>query len=312
MIAVAALTALLLDAAFGWPDRLYRRVGHPVGFFAACLSWGAGKGNQPSRSFATRRIWGALLMLGLTGLTILLCVLLEQAAQALLGNYSPLAIAFLAWPALAQHSLCDHGKAVAEALDQSGLAAGQQAVGMICGRDVETLDEQGVARAAIESIAESLSDGIIAPLFWLLIGGLPALWAYKAINTADSMIGHKDNQWRAFGWAAARLDDIANILPARLTALMICLCARGGWRVMWRDHGKHASPNSGWPEAAMAGALDIRVAGPVCYDGEWTKKLWIGHGRADATTVDIRAALHILKRVCLLAWMITGALIWLP
>lgn len=312
MFSALALAALVLDAGLGWPTRLYRAIGHPVGLFAAFLNEAANRWNKPCRSFAYRRIAGLCVMIALIAATLSICQALVLLAEHFLGPWSLAVTALLAWPAFAQRSLFIHGKAVADALDDQGLAAGRQAVAQICGRDVAALDQHGVSRAAIESLAESLSDGIIAPLFWLLIGGLPALWAYKAINTADSMIGHKDSEWHAFGWAAARLDDVANLVPARLSGLLICLTHMRGFRTMMRDHVKHASPNSGWPEAAIAGALHLRLAGPLSYDGEVAPKAWIGHGRSDATSADIRAALHILIRCFALSWLITGGLAWLP
>jgi adenosylcobinamide-phosphate synthase len=181
---------------------------------------------------------------------------------------------------------------------------------MIVGRDVEGLDESGVARAAIESLAESFCDGIAAPLFWLLALGLPGVWAYKAINTADSIIGHREERWRAFGWAAARTDDLLNLVPARLGGGVICLAAWGGWRVMLRDATLHASPNAGWTEAAMAGALDLRLAGPIAYDGVRNDKPWIGDGRTTADASDIERALGIYVRACLLLWAITAGMAW--
>ena len=180
---------------------------------------------------------------------------------------------------------------------------------MIVGRDVAALDEAGIARAAIESLAESVCDGVVAPLFWLLVAGLPGLWAYKAINTADSLIGHREDRWRAFGWAAARTDDIANLLPARLSGVLLCLVG-GGWRTMLRDARNHASPNAGWPEAAMAGALDLRLAGPIAYDGVILAKPYIGDGRTDATAADLRAALAVYRRACVLLLVIAGGIAW--
>ena len=159
-------------------------------------------------------------------------------------------------------------------------------------------------------MAESFCDGVAAPLFWLVILGLPGVWCYKAINTADSLIGHREPQWRAFGWAAARIDDIANLAPARLGGAILCLAATGGWRVMLRDHGRHASPNAGWTEAAMAGALNLRLAGPIAYDGVMADKPWIGSGRVEANAADIRCALRLYRRACLILWAI-AALVWL-
>ncbi len=168
---------------------------------------------------------------------------------------------------------------------------------MIVGRDVAQLDEAGVSRAAIESLSESFCDGVAAPLFWLLTLGLPGVWAYKAINTADSLIGHREERWRAFGWAAARVDDGANLIPARLGGVLICLAGGGGWSVMIRDARRHASPNA---------ALGLRLAGPVNYDGEAHDKAWIGTGRTSAGAADIRRALAVYRRACLLLWLVAG------
>ena len=181
---------------------------------------------------------------------------------------------------------------------------------MIVGRDTAALDEAGVARAAIESLAESFCDGVIAPIFWFAFLGLPGVWMFKAINTADSMIGHIEEPWRDFGWAAARIDDLANFLPARLAAILICLAGHGGWRTLWRDHAHHASPNAGWPEAAMAGALGVRLAGPISYDGVGHDKPFIGSG-GEATPGDLRRAIRIASLAWLITLMIAGAFAWL-
>lgn len=310
----AALLALAVDALFGWPDRLYRMVGHPVGTFARLLDWAARHGNQPRRSFASRRAAGIAAMIALVAVVIAATQAVQILAAYALGPWTFLAAALMAWPALAQRSLYTHVRRVADTLETQGLKSSQQAVSQICGRDTAALDEAGVSRAAIESLAESLSDGVVAPLFWLLVGGLPALWAYKAINTADSLIGHKDDEWRAFGWAAARLDDLANLLPARLSAILLCIAGgrRGGegWLSMRRDAHRHASPNSGWPEAAMAGVLKLRLAGPLVYDGVSHPRPWIGDGRRQARSQDIRAALRLYLRSLILLWLLTGAFLW--
>ncbi len=300
-----ALVALALDAAIGWPAGLYRRIGHPVGLFArvihACERWG----NRPAYSAMLRRALGIATMLVLIALTGGAAWAMQHVILSALGPSAWIAIAVLAFPALAQRSLHNHVVPVAQALEHGDIDAGRQAAAMIVGRDVETLDEAGVSRAAIESLSESFCDGVAAPLFWLLILGLPGVWAYKAINTADSLIGHKEERWRAFGWAAARIDDLANLVPARLGGVLICIAGRG-WRAMWRDAGKHASPNAGWPEAAMAGALGLALAGPVSYDGVRHDKPWIGTGRTNAGPADIRRALAIYRRACLLLWLIAG------
>lgn len=306
-----ALLALALDAALGWPQPLYRRIGHPVGLFARIIDRCEAMWNRPAHSFATRRALGILTLV----ILLLFAVGLGWGAQhlllAALGGWGWIGVAILAWPALAQRSLFDHVRAVADQLDCGDLPAARSAVGMIVGRDTAELDDAGVARAAIESLAESFCDGVAAPLFWLLVLGLPGVWAYKAINTADSLIGHREDRWRAFGWAAARSDDLANWIPARLSGAILCVAGRGGWRVLRRDARNHASPNAGWPEAAMAGALGLRLAGPIAYDGVMHDKTWIGDGLRDADAGDIDRALTIYLRACLILWLIAGVTLWL-
>jgi len=305
-----ALAALALDAALGWPRPLYRRIGHPVGLFAKLIDACEARWNRPERSFAVRRVFGIATMLLLILLVGGTASLIQSLFLAHLGAWGWIAVALLAWPALAQRSLFDHVRAVAVALDQDGLSAARIAVGAIVGRDTGALDENGVARAAIESLAESFCDGVSAPLFWLLLLGLPGVWTYKAINTADSLIGHREERWRAFGWAAARTDDLAGIVPARLSGVLLCLAGGGGWRILWRDAGKHASPNAGWPEAAMAGALGLRLAGPIAYDGVMQAKAWIGDGRERASSLDIGRALRVYLAACVMLWLIAGGAAW--
>lgn len=305
----AALVALAVEAAVGWPAGLYARIGHPVGAFAAIISAGEARWNRPLWPFAARRMAGVvvvLLLIALVGGTAFAL----QRASAMLGTWGWLACALLAAPGLAQRSLFDHVRAVQSALANGDVVAGRGAVAMIVGRDTQKLDTAGVARAAIESLAESFCDGVAAPLFWLLVGGLPGLWVYKAINTADSLIGHREPRWRAFGWAAARTDDALNLIPARLAGALLCLVGAGGWRIMWRDAGKHASPNAGWTEAAMAGALGLSLAGPIAYDTVVAMKPWIGEGRRDADARDIGRALVLYVRACLALWLVAGVAAW--
>jgi adenosylcobinamide-phosphate synthase len=307
---VASL-ALLLDAAIGWPAGLYARVGHPVGGFARAIGWGEARWNRPFMPEWRRRAGGvaliALLVLGVGAGG----GLIAWGAVHALGKAGWLVVALLAWPALAQRSLDDHVRPVAAALNAGDLAAARRAVAMIVGRDTAALDEAGVARAAIESLAESFCDGVAAPLFWLLLLGLPGVWAYKAVNTADSLIGHREPRWRAFGWAAARLDDAANLVPARLAALVLCVAGRGGLAGLRREAARHASPNAGWPEAAMAGVLGLRLAGPIAYDGVVHDKPWIGTGRIDAGAADVVRALRVYRCGCALLWMLAGTVAWL-
>lgn len=209
---------------------------------------------------------------------------------------------------VAQRSLYQHVEAVADALESEGIESGRKAVSMIVGRDTTSLDEHAVSRAAIESLSENFSDGIVAPTFWLLVGGLPGAAAYKTINTADSMIGHKNDRYLAFGWAAARLDDIVNLPASRLSGLLIAAAAlllpqmngRDALSAIASDARHHRSPNAGWPEAAMAGALGLKLAGPRIYDGLKVPDHWMGQGRAEANAVDIRRALQVYSIACVI------------
>ncbi|HKX88299.1 MAG TPA: adenosylcobinamide-phosphate synthase CbiB, partial [Sphingopyxis sp.] len=284
---------------------------HPVGLFARIIDRCETRWNRDEYAFTERRARGILTLF------LLLLVaggggfVVQRLLLAHFGNLGWIGVAILAWPALAQRSLFDHVRAVGERIDADDLPGARQAVGMIVGRDTASLDESGVARAAIESLAESFCDGIAAPLFWLLLLGLPGVWAYKAINTADSLIGHREERWRAFGWAAARFDDLLNWIPARVSGVSICLAGGGGWRILWRDARRHASPNAGWPEAAMAGALGLRLAGPIAYDGVMHDKAWIGDGAESAGGGAIDHALVIYLRACGLLWLIAGGAAWL-
>lgn len=306
-----AFTALALDAAFGWPRGLYRCIGHPVGLFARIIVGCEARWNRAEYGFGARRALGMLTLLILIFLTGSAGWAIQRLLFAHFGTWGWIGVAILAWPALAQRSLFDHVRAVGERIDAGDLPGARAAVAMIVGRDTAELDESGVARAAIESLAESFCDGIAAPLFWLLLFGLPGVWAYKAVNTADSLIGHREARWRAFGWAAARIDDLANWIPARAAGVLICLAGDGGWRILRRDARKHASPNAGWPEAAMAGALGLRLGGPIAYDGVMHDKPWIGNGTSKAGGEEIDRALAVYRRACLMLWLVAGGAAWL-
>jgi len=228
--------------------------------------------------------------------------LLEMVARDL--AYLGFAVAILVVAMLvAVGNLDQHVRAVSAALRAEGLAAGRRSIAKIVGRDPDALDEAAVCRAAIESLAENASDGVTAPALWFLVGGLPGIIAYKAINTADSMIGHMSEHHRAFGWAAARLDDLVNLPASRLTGLLFVAAAAmvpgasapSAWRAYRRDARRHRSPNAGWPEAAMAGALGLRLAGPRVYGGVLVDDHWMGDGRAEATAQDIDRALMIYR-----------------
>ena len=307
MFAELAFTALAIEAAFGFPDALYRRIGHPVGWIGALIARCDRAWNRHEFSLGRRRLLGLgtlLLLLFVSGLAGMIISLLAQDFLAWLA--STLVCGALASTLLAQRSLDAHVRAVAEALEQKGIEAGRHAVSMIVGRDTASLDEAGISRAAIESLAENFSDGVVAPLFWLLVAGLPGIFSYKAINTADSMIGHKSDSYLAFGWASARADDLVNLPASRLSALWLVLAStalsglspRRAIAAVWRDAGRHRSPNAGWPEAAMAGALGLRLAGPRVYDGSLVDDDWVGDGRETANAKDIRAALTHYRVAC--------------
>ncbi len=216
----------------------------------------------------------------------------------------------------AQKSLYAHVKDVADALEGDSLDAARLAVGRIVGRKTEVLDASGVARAAIESLAENFSDGVVAPAFWVAIGGLTGGALYKVINTADSMIGHLSPRHRFFGWASARLDDLVNLPASRLAALYLCAAAmidgfapaRAAARTVFRDATHHRSPNAGWPEAAVAGALGLKLAGPRLYEEGLVEDAFMGDGRRDATAKDVRHALTLMRRACAIQFIVYAAL----
>ncbi|MDE2318542.1 MAG: cobalamin biosynthesis protein CobD [Rhodospirillales bacterium] len=297
----AMLLALALDAAIGWPDGLYRRIGHPVTWCGALVSALETRWNQGSES--RRRLAGLA--------TALLVILLAIAIAGLLQRHAGLWLtAILAWPLIAARSLHQHAAAVARPLGAGDIPAARRAVSMIVGRDTETLGTPGIARAALESLAENASDGIIAPLFWGALFGLPGIAGYKAINTLDSMLGHRSPRYLAFGWAAARIDDLANLIPARLTALLFALAAadkRAALHTAWRDAQHHRSPNGGWPEAAMAGALGLRLSGPRIYGNQTAEEPWINATGRDPVVEDIAAGLALYRRMLLLAAGILAA-----
>lgn len=293
----------MTEAVVGYPDRLHRRLPHPVVGLGALIDAGERLLNRPERSPRVRRLSGVATVAATAGVA----ALVGLVASRLPGPAPVLAATF----GLAQRSLHDHVEAVAKALEAGDLAAARTAVGMIVGRDTAALDATGVAAAAIESLAESFNDGIMAPAFWLVLAGLPGLYAYKAVNTADSLIGHREPRWKDFGWAAARTDDVMNLAPARLAGALIAMAGGGGWKIMLRDARHHASPNAGWPEAAMAGALKVRLGGPVAYDGVMTDRPIFGEG-PPPTAADLRRALKIYGRACGLLWaaVAMGARAW--
>ncbi len=298
-----ALSALLIEALVGYPAPLYRAFRHPVTWIGGWLGWLEARLNRANLRFTVRRGLGALAL----ALTLAPVALSAETATWLLIPHGALgfaALALLAASLPAQRSLDKHVSAVADALDR-GLDEGRRVVAMIVGRNPDVLDEAGVARAAIESLAENFSDGVVAPILWTALGGLTGGALFKAINTADSMIGHQDERHAAFGWAAARLDDLVNLPASRLAALFLAAAALTpgasageALRAVRRDAAKHRSPNAGWPEAAMAGALGLKLAGPRVYGQTLVDDAFMGRGRRDATADDIRRALRLYRLAC--------------
>ncbi|KIT16440.1 adenosylcobinamide-phosphate synthase CbiB [Jannaschia aquimarina] len=281
--------ALLLDALLGEPDWLWRRLPHP-----AVLMGRAVEALDARWNHADARRWKGIaalaILVGTAGFVGWTLAALHPALELLVAAVL-----------LAQRSLVEHVRAVARAL-AIGLPAGRKAVAMIVGRDTADMDEQAVARAAIESAAENLSDGVIAPAFWFAVGGLPAMAAYKMVNTADSTVGYRTPRHADFGWASARLDDVLNWIPARLTAGFILLSTRTSGAGLSADSRLHRSPNAGWPEAAMARALNVALAGPRSYDGTPRDFPWVHpEGRRDPGRAEIDGAVRVLWRTWLAA-----------
>ena len=301
MSVIVTLIALLIEAAIGYPERVLRWIGHPVTWIGWLIAWLDRHLNRESHSGAARRLAGAAAVLLLLAVCAGVALFIEGGLLRVPFGF--LVVGRLASTLLAQRSLYQHVLRGADALEK-GLDDGREAVSHIVGRDTAVLDEAGVARAAIESLAENFSDAVVAPAFWLALAGLPGGVAYKAINTADSMIGHRTPRHRDFGFAAARLDDLVNLPASRLSALLIIAAAAisdrtaaaNAWRAVRRDARHHRSPNAGYPEAAMAGALGLSLAGPRAYGGVLVDDHPMGDGRRDAGPDDIRAALALYRR----------------
>ncbi|KUF10366.1 adenosylcobinamide-phosphate synthase CbiB [Pseudoponticoccus marisrubri] len=295
-LAAMMLLALALDLALGWPDRLYARIGHPVTWMGRLIEALEARLNHGSR---TRRLRSGALTCALCVAAAGLPALAVQLALPS-GWVGVMLGAVLAWPLVALRSMHAHVAAVARPLVAGDVAGARRAVAMIVGRDPALLDAAGIARAATESLAENTSDGIVAPVFWGVVAGLPGIAVYKAINTMDSMIGHRDSRFEAFGKAAARLDDAVNWIPARLTGLLFALASGPGLRralhVMGRDAGAHRSPNAGWPEGAMAGALNIRLSGPRRYGDRIADEPWLNAPAPDPSPRDLSRALALYRR----------------
>ncbi|WP_368344949.1 adenosylcobinamide-phosphate synthase CbiB [Pelagovum sp. HNIBRBA483] len=295
---MTVLLAMLLDALFGEPKWVWDRIPHPAVLIGRVIGWADKRFN----SGGLRRAKGVGLLIALVAGGALAGVVIE----ALLG---PVAVVLVGAILLAQRSLADHVRDVADALRVS-LGDGRMMVARIVGRDTAEMDEPAVARAAIESAAENFSDGVIAPLFWFLVAGLPGLIVYKAVNTADSMVGYRTPRHEDFGWAAARFDDLLNWVPARITALLILVVTgKGRWADITADARRHRSPNAGWPEAAFARGLNVALAGPRSYHGSLSDDPFVNpEGKRVIGADEIIAAVRLLWRVWLLVAVLVGLL----
>jgi len=293
---------MLIELCFGYPERIAGAIGHPVTWIGHLIDALDRLFNRETVGARARRAAGIVAVLIL--IVVVGAVGLVVERELLRLPFGLLAVGLVASTLIAQRSLHRHVADVAVALEKRGTEAGRTAVSHIVGRDTEALDAPGVVRAAIESLAENFSDAVVAPILWLAIAGLPGAALYKAINTADSMIGHRTRRYEAFGWAAARLDDLVNLPASRLSALLLIAAAglsknasaNGAWRAVRRDAARHRSPNAGYPEAAMAGALGLSLAGPRVYGGVRVDDATMGDGRRDAESADIVRALALYRR----------------
>ena len=293
---------MLIELCFGYPERLFRTIGHPATWIGRLMVALDRWLNREAAGPTERRAAGVAALLILLAAVGALALIVERELLRL--PFGILVTGLVASTLLAQRSLHKHVADVADALDKRGIASARTALSRIVGRDSESLDAAGIARAAIESLAENFSDAIVAPVLWMAIAGLPGAALYKAINTADSMIGHRTPRYADFGWAAARLDDLVNLPASRLAALLLVAAAAlrkdasvdAAWRTVRRDAARHRSPNAGFPEAAMAGALGLSLAGPRVYDGVRVEDAMMGNGRRDADAADIRRALALFRR----------------
>jgi len=311
---VILFLGLAIDAFVGDMRLLFRAVPHPVVLVGRLIDVLEARLNRAERGHETRFMRGALAVLIVGALALAAAWGVLLVTRQIPGGW--LIELFLVVTLVAQRSLYDHVAAVARALDEGGVPAGRIAVTHIVGRDPRALDDHGIARAAIESLFENFADGVVAPAFWYVVAGLPGLFLCKAVNTLDSMIGHRNPRYAAFGAIAARLDTAMNFLPARLSAFIIAVAGAfaphgkpvAALRTMLRDAGKHKSVNAGWPEAAAAGALGIALAGPRQYDGAVVDDPWIGDGRARVNSDDIKRALFLFVLACLIHAALVGGL----
>ena len=315
--AIILLLALVLDWFLGEPQVIWSRVPHPVVLFGKAVGIADKALNLATDGPANQRRKGAMAIC----LLLVVALFAAMLVQWVLGFFEPISRVFeclIVFVLLAQRSLFDHVKAVSDSLRRNGVEGGREAVGLIVGRDPELLDETGICRASIETLAENFSDGVVAPAFWFGVFGLPGLFIYKMINTADSMIAYRSEKYLHFGRVTAQIDDLANWLPARLSFGIIAFgavfvsglrSAKNSVSVVLRDAGLHRSPNAGWPEAAMAGAMDIALGGPRKYAHETVSQAFIhGSGKRDLSARDIETSLRFFRAACFVLWGLVVAI----
>ena len=303
----SAALALLVERFAGYPQPVFDKIGHPVMWIGKLITWADHALNVPGASKTEGRLRGVMAVIGLIVAVFVPSYIVAQILGTTRIGW--MLEALLATSFIAQKSMRDHVKDVLRAFGQS-LPAARAAVAKIVGRDPAQLDESGVAKAALESLAENTSDGIVAPILWYAFLGLPGLAVYKAISTADSMIGHKSEKYLHFGWAAARLDDLVNLAPSRLTGLLFAATEPSRFKdvfaIMRRDAPKHGSPNAGWPEAAMAAVLGLKFGGPRAYEGVPVDLPFMGQGREHLTRLDIKRGLKLFSHAM---WLLFAAML---
>ncbi len=308
----AAALALIIERLLGYPKPLYDKIGHPVEWIGTILKKLEALLYDPEAELLQSRLRGLAALLALLLIVAIPAVLVTSVLSTF--KFGWIIEALFATALIAQHSLYEHVSAVGKGLDTS-MNEGRKAVAKIVGRDPAALDESGVVKGALESLAENASDGIVAPVLWYALLGLPGIVAYKAINTADSMIGHKSERYINFGWASARLDDLINLPASRFTGFLFAAAAawndreRGKFalQAMWRDAPKHQSPNAGWPESALAASLGVKFGGPRSYDGSRVNLPWMGEGRETLNRDDIRKGLRLYGTAMTFLLCLAGA-----
>ena len=302
LFAELALFALVLESVIGYPDRLNKRIPHPVIWFGCLISYFDNRFNVKTDSDSWQKRKGLISLVFFVAIALSIGLVI-QGFFSLFGAIGFLLLVLVSTTGLAQLSLDTHVQRVYKDLLKKDLEAARQSVSMIVGRDPENLSEEQVVTAALESLSESFNDGVVAPAFWLLVGGLPGLAVYKIVNTADSMIGHRDLKYKNFGWASAKFDDLLNYIPARISGLLIVMACRRGLISMLRQAKLHDSPNAGWPESAMAGGLGIKLGGPATYSGEVLMRPIFGSGEYP-TLKDFKKGIRISRISHFLLWIL--------